>query len=111
MTNEKDILVELIFGSENLYMLGQLTGTAYQTNSNIATFLYITKADFSEQTSCSTLAIEDSTVAVTEGALEYDSSTSTTLPGLTKVTLTVTSMHKDTESYSLTATDLCANDL
>ena len=52
ISGEKDILSELIIGSENLYMVGQLTGTNYQTNSNLGMFLYITKSDFSEQATC-----------------------------------------------------------
>ena len=52
ISGEKDILSELIIGSENIYMIGQLTGTTYQTDSNLAMYLYITKSDFSDQTSC-----------------------------------------------------------
>ena len=48
ISGDKDIISEIILGSENLYMLGQLTGATYLINSNPSMFFYKTKADFSD---------------------------------------------------------------
>ena len=104
--SEKDIISELAFDSQNIYIYGSFSGTStYATGSNPPHYLYKTAKDLSNEESCTSLPITDSSVVISTGNLGL-----TTSAGITNLLSQVPSATTGivtSFTFSQSSTELC----
>ena len=109
VSGETDIIAELVFTSSSLFIFGSFTGSTYQAGASPSHYLYKTQADFADGASCTQLPITTSEVTLSAGDLVFTSSAA--ILNLVSQTLSASVSAMTTSTYSLSATELCFQDV